>query len=119
MDAIHQLKTNLQQRFNQLNKKEQYYLTVLAVLLLPYLVYMLLWQPLVKSNQQLLAANQIAQQQLQSVQQLAAQYKQLQKSANGANVDVNLPQLIDSSVARHNFVLKRMQPSSSGDIQLR
>ena len=119
MDALTQLKANLLQRFNQLNKKEQYYLSVLALVLIPYLIYMLLWQPVAKSNQKLSAANHMAQQQLQTVQELAAQYQQLQQKSGRSSSEVNLPQLIDSSVVRHKLALKRMQPSASGDIQLR
>jgi general secretion pathway protein M len=119
METLNNIQNLLQQRFNQLARKEQYYVIVLAVLLIPYCLYMLLWQPVSNSNQQLKQANSVAQQQLQTVQQLAQQYKKL-KAGNGSNSgDVNLPQLIDSSLVRHKLSLKRMQPSASGDIQLR
>ena len=119
METLRSFQDALQQRFNQLNRKEQYYLMVLALLIVPYLVYVILWQPLANSNTQLLQANIVAQQQLSSVQQLAGQYNQLHSKDSGNNSRVNLPQLINDSVLRHKLSLKRLQPSANGEIQLR
>ena len=119
MDGLLAIKSQLQQRFNQLHRKEQYYVIALMIILVPYCIYMLLWQPVVKSNQLLLQSNIVAQEQLHKVQQLAHEYKQLKAVSNVSQAEVNLPQLIDSSLLRYKLSLKRMQPSASGDIQLR
>ncbi|MCR8923245.1 type II secretion system protein M [Dasania sp. GY-MA-18] len=119
METIKNIQQQLLERFNQLKRKEQYYIVALLLLLVPYVFYMLLWKPVVAENTQLKQANVLAQQQLQTVQQLAQKYKQLSSSGASNNTEVNLPQLIDTSLLRHKLALKRMQPSASGDIQLR
>ena len=113
------VKQALLAKFNQLARKEQYYLLGLALLLVPYLFYVLLLNPITVSNQQLQIANQIAKEKLQTVTSLATQYQQLTEKGAGNTADVNLPRLIDRSLLRHKLTLKRMQPSSSGEIQLR
>ncbi|WP_019531402.1 type II secretion system protein GspM [Dasania marina] len=119
MHALQSIQQQLLERFNQLKRKEQYYVAALLLLLVPYVFYVAIWQPVLTDNKKLQQANIVAQQQLQNVQQLAAQYKKLQNSSGVHNTDVNLPQLVDSSLLRHQLRLKRMQPSASGDIQLR
>lgn len=119
MDKILELSEPLRQWFQSLARKEQLYLMVLAPLLIAYIIYVLFWQPLVRENQQLATANSAAQLQLQRVQQLSAEYRALQAKGVHGVAEVNLPRLIDTSVARYQLSLKRMQPSASGDVQLR
>jgi general secretion pathway protein M len=93
---------------------------VLAGAVLIYILYQLAWRPLAVSNDRLKLQNSAATASLEAVAQLAAQYRELQKS--GAQVQgegENLTQLIDRTVAAHTLHMSRFQPGSSGDVQVR
>lgn len=119
MQLFLSMQQSFQKWFNQLKRKEQYYLLVLAIVVIPYMVYILFIQPMTMTNKQLEQANVLAKEKLGNVQKLAAQYQQLKSKGSTSSTEINLPRLIDSSLVRHKLVLKRMQPSSSGDVQLR
>jgi general secretion pathway protein M len=84
------------------------------------LAYHLLWQPLVSAKASYQQQNQRAEQQLVAVRELATQYRQLQNSGAKATVSAaGLPQLINSTVLSHQLAVQRLQPSASGDVQVR
>lgn len=110
----------IQQWFNNLKRSEQQILFVGGVLVLLYLLYVLLWQPTSAGIERLQQHNVVAAEQLQSVRALAAEYKQLKGSdGGGRSNNFNLQTLIDNTVSRNQLHVKRMQPSASGDVQVR
>ena len=111
----------LMQWFNRYNRREQLLLTAAAGLLVIYLLYVLVWAPLAESQQTLALQNQRAQETLVNVQALAARYRQLEGagSQRRAGTDLSLSQIIDQTVAANQLSLKRYQPSSDGDAQVR
>lgn len=105
--------------FNGLQRREQLSLLVGGGLLVLYLVYVILWSPLVESQQQLRLQNQVARESLVTIKELAAQYKQLSADASSSLSSDSLPTLIDQSVASNGLRMGRFQPMSSGDVQVR
>jgi general secretion pathway protein M len=107
--------------FNNLESREQMILLAGGVCVGLYLLYLLLWNPIVSKRDDLIVQNQAVAQSLASVRGLAAEYKALKKSgaAGKSPVGSNLSRIVDSSVARNQLKMNRFQPSSSGDVQVR
>lgn len=110
----------MQQWFNNLKRQEQLLLLLLAALLTAYLLFALLWRPMAQSAQSLELQNQRSVESLGAVAALAEEYKVLQQTGLARNQSKqNLTRLIDSTVKKHQLVMSRFQPSSSGDVQVR
>lgn len=109
------------QWYRDLARKEQQLIVALAVVVVIFIFAKLIWQPIADSRDRLLIQNQQAQAELTVVRALAAEYNSLKKSAGPASRGgpSNLNQLLNNSVKRHQLSLKRLQPSSNGDVQLR
>lgn len=107
--------------YSDLARKEQQLILLLGLVLVVFIFVKLVWQPIADSRDRLLVKNEQAQDELRAVRALAAEYKALKKmgakSVGGSSGNLN--QLLNSSVKRHQLSLKRLQPSSSGDVQLR
>lgn len=108
-------------RLKQLSLRDQTMLVVLAAALLLYMLYQLLWHPLAKSNADLAQQNAAVAQSLANMNQLAAQYRELQKASGpgSASQGETLTQLVDETVASNQLQMSRFQPGSSGDVQVR
>lgn len=112
---------SFKQWYRDLARKEQQLILALAVVVVIFIFAKLIWQPIANSRDRLLIQNQQAQQELTTVRALAAEYNSL-KSVAGPTSRAgsgNLNQLLNNSVKRHQLSLKRLQPSSNGDVQLR
>jgi general secretion pathway protein M len=109
------------QWFNNFNTREQLMMVMGGAAVIVYLGYVLLWNPLAISQKNLKIQNQQATETLQKVEALAAQYKKLKQSglSSKKGSGQSLSQIIDTSVARNQLKMKRFQPSSSGDAQVR
>ena len=113
--------SSLLQKFHQLKSHEQLMLVGCAALVLLYLLYLLLWSPLTAQREQWEQRNQVAQESLGKVRQLAGEYQALVKSGakkSGAS-RVNLSRIVDSSVASNGLAMRRYQPSANGGAQVR
>ncbi len=112
---------NLGNRFNQLSLRDQAMLALLGGVLLLYVVYMAAWRPLTQSNEQLQRQVAVAQQSLENIGRLAAEYRLLQQSSaqSGNASRGNLAEVIDRSVKAQQLQMSRLQPGSSGDVQVR
>ncbi len=111
----------MEQWFHKLEAREQLMVAVGAFFVALYLLYLLLWSPIVSQGQQLKQQNQAVAESLASVRSLAAEYTALKKSGADSKSPVgsNLSRIVDSSVARNQLKMNRFQPSSSGDVQVR
>ena len=108
-------------RLRQLSLRDQAMLVLLAAALLLYMLYQMLWHPLAAANRNLERQNAAVAQSVANMNQLAAQFRELQK-ANGpaaASGGETLTQLVDETVAANQLHMSRFQPGSSGDVQVR
>jgi general secretion pathway protein M len=108
-------------RLRQFSLRDQAMLGVLAAALVVYMLYQMLWQPLAESNRNLARQNESVAKSVANLNQLAAQYRELQKTNGpaGAGQGETLTQLVDQSVASNQLHMSRFQPGSSGDVQVR
>lgn len=108
-------------RLRQLSLRDQAMLVLLAAAMLLYVLYQMLWHPLAAANSSLAAQNAAVAKSLASVNQLAAQYRELQKSSaqDNSGQGETLTQLVDQTVAGNQLHMSRFQPGSSGDVQVR
>jgi general secretion pathway protein M len=107
-------------RLQQLSLRDQAMLALLAAALLLYLLYQMAWRPLAAANAQLQLQNAAATRTLETVAQLAAQYRQLkQGNAQGGPPQGSLTALVDQTVATNKLQMSRFQPGSGGDVQVR
>ena len=110
----------IKQWYSNLARKEQQLIALLGAVFVVFIFAKLIWQPISDSRDRLRIQNEQAQRELVSVRALASEYKTLKQSgARSGGSGGNLNQLLNSSVKRHQLSLKRLQPSSSGDVQLR
>jgi general secretion pathway protein M len=106
--------------FDNLKRQEQLLLVLAAFLVLLYVVFIVILKPMSNSVDELQLGNEQAKQTLQTVQNLAQEYKVLQKNAGGKTQgNKSLTRIIDASVKKNQLTMKRFQPSSSGDVQVR
>lgn len=108
-------------RLQQLSLRDQAMLVVLAAAVLLYLLYQLAWHPLARANDDLARQNAAIAQSLANMNQLAAQYRELQQAgaASSTGQGETLAQLIDQTVASKGLHMSRFQPGSAGDVQVR
>ena len=106
--------------FDSLKRQEQLLLVLAAFLVLLYVVFIVVLKPMSNSVDELQLGNEQAKKTLQTVQNLAQEYKVLQKNAGGKTLGKkSLTRIIDTSVKKNQLTMKRFQPSSSGDVQVR
>jgi general secretion pathway protein M len=112
---------NLLNKFRELNLRDQTMLLVLAVAVVVYLLFQIVWRPLAASNDSLARANTALRASVQHMSQLAAEFRQLQQAgaANTAASGESLAQLLDRTVAAQGLKMSRFQPGSTGDVQVR
>jgi general secretion pathway protein M len=107
--------------FNGLTRKEQLLLLLCSVLVTAYIVFFVLLRPMYRSASTLERQNSVAVESLRNVKVLASEYKLLAASGvdSGDRPKQNLTLIIDKLVKENGLQMKRFQPSSSGDVQLR
>ncbi len=121
MNSIKALLHAAYQYFYQRQRHEQWLLLSVAMLLFIYLLYLLAWQPVSQAKHTQTINHHLALEKRVAVQHLANEYQQLEGSQvnHRPNTGENLTQTIDRSIAKHQLVMTRFQPSSSGDVQIR
>ena len=91
-----------------------------SFVVLLYLLYVLIFAPMSAAVSSLEQQNQQAATSLVAVKALVKEYQSLQKSGAGKfGSKQNLTRLIDTTVKASGLTMKRFQPSSSGDVQVR
>lgn len=108
-------------RFKQMSLRDQAMLALLGGVLLLYVIYMAGWRPLAQANAQLRLQLQAAEQSLENIGRLAAEFRLLQQRSeqSGNAARGNLAEVIDRSVKAQQLQMSRLQPGSSGDVQVR
>lgn len=111
----------MQNWFRQLKRREQWLLLLGAGCVLAYVLVMAIWRPLLQSEASLRQRNVVLEQSLQTVRQLAAEYRALLQTGARDNPasGQSLAQLIDSTAGREQLSITRFQPGANGDAQLR
>jgi general secretion pathway protein M len=107
--------------FNSLTRKEQLLLLLCSVVVTAYIVFFVVLRPMYRSASTYEARNSVAVESLRNVKALAEEYKSLSVTDvnEGASPKQNLTLIIDKLVKQNELQMKRFQPSSSGDVQLR
>ncbi len=105
--------------FLQLNQREQTSLLVLALALGLYLLYQVVWSPLDERRDRLAVQNLGVAASLQRVDTMVSELLQLRDSGTPTTARRNLTSLINQSTTRRELQVNRLQPNSSGEIQVR
>ena len=108
----------MEQWFRQFNVREQTALLLCTGAVLLYLLYIVIWSPLQAKREDISLQNQRVAESLARVQGMAAQLTQL-RSSGGSTTASNLNQIINTSTASNGIAPTRIQPSASGDTQIR
>lgn len=107
--------------FLRFSIREQVALLLMAAAVLAYCVVMLLLQPLGRSRAELAARNVATAEALRRVDDMATELRALRSevAASGRSGGRNLTASLNSSAERYSLSISRLQPSSSGAVQLR
>ncbi|WP_279245066.1 type II secretion system protein GspM [Candidatus Litorirhabdus singularis] len=108
----------MEQWLRQFNVREQMALLACAVALALYLLYVAIWNPVQTMRADMSQQNSRISESLQRVQGLAGELQRLRSSGAPSRAS-NLNQVINSSTAKQGIAPTRIQPSASGDIQIR
>lgn len=104
---------------NRFPRREQIALLAMGLVVLLFLLWVALLNPLQKKRAQLQQVNVATSQSLGRVQILAAQIKQLQNQGNQARSGENINGLIDTSLRNHGLSMSGFQPGSAGEVRVR
>ena len=115
MSAINDVK----QKFFAMPQRDQMALGLLVIAVVLFGFYQLAWAPLVDKEKSLTSANASLRTSVANVQQLATEYKKLKGSGSATASSASLPRLIDSTARANQLKLGRVQPNSTGDVQVR
>jgi len=109
------------EKFNELNRREQLILIIGGVFFVAYLLYILVYSPLSKSQTELAQQNDRARETIVESKGLVAEFKNLQRSGaqSSKGSGQSLSQIVDTTVAKNSLSMKRFQPNASGDAQVR
>jgi general secretion pathway protein M len=105
--------------FAQLNQREQVSLLVLALALVLYLLYILVWSPLDTRREQLALQNTAIAESQVRVDAMVSQLLQLREAGAKTGTQRNLTSVINESTGRFQLPVMRLQPNSRGEIQVR
>ncbi|WP_116368649.1 type II secretion system protein GspM [Parahaliea mediterranea] len=109
----------MNQWFARFNAREQLSLLALAVVLLVYLAYMLLYRPLDERRDDMQARNAATAVSLQRVDAMVSEILALREGGEGNRQRRNLTTLVNQTTAAVGLAVSRLQPNSRGDIQVR
>lgn len=109
----------MQAWFARLGRREQLSLLVLVAVIMLYLVWVLLWSPVVAMRDRMLAQNTATAAALVRVDTLVAELQQARASSGPGGQRSNLAAVVNQSTARFGLPVNRLQPGSRGDLQVR
>ncbi len=109
--------------FDNLQPRERLILIAAAAILLPLLIYLLVWEPAAKKVDTLRASVSAGQKQVAWLQQASAEAKALQARSGGAvaaQTSVSLISAVENSASERNLrsYLKRIEPQGSDKIAI-
>jgi type II secretory pathway component PulM len=107
--------------FLRFSTREQLALLVMGVVVLVYLAVVLLVLPIAEARRELMDRNSATAEVLVRVDRMAAEIRELRENAAGPDRAArrNLTALVNSSAERFGLRASRLQPSSSGAVQVR
>jgi general secretion pathway protein M len=108
----------MEQWLRQFNVREQWALLLCVAAVILYLLYVAIWSPVREMRADMSVQNMRVAVSLQRVQELAAELQQLRSSAAPGRAS-NLNQVINTTTAQQGIAPTRIQPSASGDTQIR
>lgn len=109
----------MKQWFLSLAQREQLAVLVLAAAVGAWLLAVLLLLPLERSRERMAASNRATAELLQRVDGLASALRQQRASDDGPAPSRNLTGLLNGSAEAAGLRITRLQPNSSGAVQLR
>jgi len=105
--------------YSSLNQREQISLLLLSGAIGIYLLYMLLWAPLVSARDDMIVRNKGIAASLVRVDAMVSEVRLLREGGVGNTSKRNLTSLINQSTSRMNLQVSRLQPNSRGELQVR
>jgi general secretion pathway protein M len=108
----------MEQWLRQFNVREQLALLLCAGAVVLYCLYIAVWSPVREIRADMSLQNMRVAESLRRVQGLAAELEQLRTSAAPGRSS-NLNQVINTTTAKQGIAPTRIQPSASGDTQIR
>jgi len=105
--------------FGRYNQREQLSLLILALAVVLYLAYQLMWQPLSGMQQQAVDRNTQLSGVLSRVEQMAASIRSLEAGGSRMQPGRNLTAVLNTSTASFGLQILRLQPNSRGEVQVR
>ena len=105
--------------FASFNQREQLSLVLLLAAMICYLLYFVVWAPLVQKQFDMSDRNVSAAGTLQRVDSMASEILRLRDTGGAVNKKRNLTSLINRSTAALSLPVTRLQPNSRGEIQVR
>ena len=100
----------LMEKYRQLNEREQRLVLISGVVLIIALFYWVIWQPLSNSREQQQPRLESQSELLLWVQENAVRAQQLRRTSGNKVFSGSLPQAVNTSSARFNIAIARMQP---------
>lgn len=110
---------NIARWFGRYNQREQLSLLLLALVLVVYLAYQLLWLPLSNLQQQARERNAQLSGVHDRVEQMVASIRGLEASGDSTRRDRNLTAVVNASTAAYGLKILRLQPNNRGEVQIR
>src|SRR5690606_42039251 len=77
------------EKFRELSLRDQSMLIVLAAAVILYLLVLVAWRPLAQSNRSLQQSNAVLRDSVQNINQLAAEFRQLQQAGDRKSTRLN------------------------------
>lgn len=103
---------------NKYNRREQMLILACGLAVALYLVWLMVFVPIQKKRDQLLAANVTSTQTLGRVQIAAAQIQQARAAGMNVSND-NINGLIDSTLRANGLSMSGFQPGANGEVRVR
>ncbi len=102
----------------QQSPREQLLLGVGAIAVVIFLVYAMVWVPLVKSHKAQLQSNKIALEQRETVRNLGGKILGFQQSNKSTNHSTSLTQEVHNSLSAHGLSIDKFQPIGSTGVRI-
>lgn len=99
--------------------REQLSLLALALVLVLWSAWQLLWSPLHEAREEQARRNEVTAVVLQRVDAMVSEILQLREAGEGGSRPGNLTSLINRSTGEFDLAVSRLQPNSRGEVQVR
>lgn len=104
--------------FNSLERREQWISLLGLALVLVFILYQLIWAPLVGDNQRLQKSNVRLQSDAVWIKQTVDEIQALKRSGLGGGNSRSLNQLVDQAAASKSIRISRFQPAANDEAQV-